>query len=163
MTERSTRRAAELAVIEAARLTVAAYGSPDGDTEVDALLDLEGFLRELDKLGLADPGRARADKGAPVTAQQAAIWMNGDKAKSLCARIMRLMARDHSWYTEEQIEQMLHGKHQTISPRMTELRDTGWITDSGYKMKTSSGREAIAWKLSHAARQAINGQEGLPI
>jgi hypothetical protein len=46
---------------------------------------------------------------------------------------------------------------------MTELRDTGWITDSGYKMKTSSGREAIAWKLSHAARQAINGQEGLPI
>jgi len=156
VTARSQRRAAEQAVIEEVRFLMNAHPSAWRDTQ------LADKIAALDALGLADPGRARANKGAPVTAQQAAIWMNGDKSRGVAARIVRLLTQ-HAWLTEEQVERMLSGKHQTISPRFTELRDNGWIVDTGYSMETSSGCQAIAWALSHAARQAINGQEGMPI
>jgi hypothetical protein len=163
VTERSKRRAAELAVIEAANHLYDVGprgGAVDMISAVKATMELCNRVEELRDLGLADPGRARANKGAPVTAQQAAIWMNGDKARGWCARIVRLLYR-YGGMTTEEIERTLQGKHQTVSPRVTELRDAGWIYDSGHRRKTSSTNEAIVWWISHAARQAINGQEGM--
>lgn len=165
MTERSKRRAAELAVIEAANHLYDVGprgGAVDMISAVKATMELCNRVEELRDLGLADPGRARANKGAPVTAQQAAIWMNGEKAKSVCSRIVRIL-HYHGALTAEEAQHILKGKHQTISARINELRDTGWIVDAGRTRKTTSGREAIVWSLSTAARQAINGQEGMPI
>ena len=35
--------------------------------------------------------------------------------------------------------------HQSISARVNEFKDTGWIIDSGTRRKTRSGRAAIVW------------------
>lgn len=159
MTARSQRRAAELAVIEAARTLVrtpVAFGYKTRQGVVDA-------LHALDALGLAEPAQARANACAPVTAQQAATWMNTDgKARSLHARIIRLLW-EQGMFTTEEIESVLDGQHQTISPRINELRDAGWVYDSGRKRTNTSGREAIVWRLSQAAVQAIRGQESMAI
>lgn len=151
MTARSQRRAAEMAVIEAARamVTVGAH--------TNELMALGDAVSALDALGLADPGRARANKGAPVTAQQAAIWMNSGIARSVCSRIIRLLNRQDG-LTAEEIMGILGGKHQTTSARVSELRDSGWIVDSGIRRMTTSGRDAVVWVLSRAARAAIAGQ-----
>jgi hypothetical protein len=153
MTTRSERRAAELHVIEVARSAVRSWN----------VAYLADALADLDALGLETPGRARANKGAPVTAKQAAVWMNGEKSKSLCSKIVRLLSQYISGLTTEEIEVLLSGKHQSISPRITDLRDTGWLRDSEFRRKTKSGGDAIVWKLSYAAWEAIRGQEGLPI
>jgi hypothetical protein len=64
--------------------------------------------------------------------------------------------------TTEEVEEALERKHQSISPRVNELRDTGWLVDSGERRKTSSGRNAIVWTPTQAALEAVD-EHGLPI
>lgn len=46
----------------------------------------------------------------------------------------------------EAIEITLDGKHQSISASIRSLVKDGLVEDSGFKTKTSSGRNAILWK-----------------
>lgn len=46
----------------------------------------------------------------------------------------------------EAIEITLDGKHQSISASIRSLVKDGLVEDSGFKTKTSSGRNAILWR-----------------
>lgn len=50
--------------------------------------------------------------------------------------------------TTDEIEGYLNLAHQTVSPRVLELRQDGLLKDSGEKRKTISGRKAIVWVAS---------------
>lgn len=153
MTTRSKRRRAELAVIEAAR---AVRHEP---LDANAVLvnqlaagRLAGALKYLDSLGLEPPSDVRANRAAPLTSHQAAAWMKDDRrAMSVAARIVqRLMI--HPGRTVEQLCHDLQGKHQTISARVNELRDTGWITADGTN-RTTSGRMAECYYVTAEGRR----------
>lgn len=50
--------------------------------------------------------------------------------------------------TCDEVEQTLDLKHQTASPRLRELAQTGRIRDSGARRLTRSGRKAIVWVVA---------------
>lgn len=153
MTARSVRRAAELAVIEAARTVVRTM--PVGDEELlDATLNLEGALRSLDGLGLAAPVKPRSSGVGNVTSEMAAAYMNGKRAGTQRAWILRRLQYGTGWTTDQLVEASQR-PHQSISARVNELRDAGWLVDSGDTRKTRSGMDAIVWVLTDAARHAI--------
>jgi|TARA_R110002050_G_scaffold10014_3_gene34843 predicted transcriptional regulator len=47
----------------------------------------------------------------------------------------------------EAVEITLDGKHQSISAAIRHLVKDGLVEDSGLKTKTTSGRNAILWKV----------------
>lgn len=60
-------------------------------------------------------------------------------------------APDMQGYTDDELERLLHAPHTTVSSARNWLVNNGWLTDSGYRRKTTSGRDAIVWKITTAA------------
>jgi DNA-binding PadR family transcriptional regulator len=48
--------------------------------------------------------------------------------------------------TTDAVERQLRGRHQTISARVHELEQDGFIEDSKLRRKTSSGHPAIVYR-----------------
>lgn len=63
--------------------------------------------------------------------------------------------------TSDQLEHMLAGKHQSISPRLTELTNRGLIEASGSVRPTRSGNDAIVWTPTVMAINAAK-EGGMP-
>jgi hypothetical protein len=138
---------------------------------------------EYAKHGLAAPSKTRTSIHAPDTSHEAGEYMKQfalTDAGAVFAKIYfawrrsrRLQERmnvyrgtnypvENDGLTTEEVEEALERKHQSISPRVNELRDTGWLVDSGERRKTSSGRNAIVWTPTQAALEAVD-EHGLPI
>lgn len=47
--------------------------------------------------------------------------------------------------TDDEVEKMLEGLHQTVSATRNSLMHDGWVFDSGQRRPTRSGRAAIVW------------------
>jgi hypothetical protein len=60
--------------------------------------------------------------------------------------------------TCDQVEQIMNGRHQTISARIKELRNEGRIVDSGQRRPTRSGRSAIVYLATcNATPEMLDG------
>jgi hypothetical protein len=158
MTARSRRREAELAVIEAASKLVRGqrhlWVDDIGPTLRRQLVEAVDALGALD---LEVPDAVRTGDNNPcLTSSEAAEWMR-DKAGDLAGRVFVAILKAHrgggTGLTTEQVERALGGKHQTVSPRVTELRDKGFIVDSGFRRLTASGRKAIVWTPTAVAAE----------
>lgn len=157
MTKNSKTRAAEQKVLDVARTLV--YDQWKTYPGYGLERELIEAVQDLEALGLELPGDARSSARHPLTSDQAALWMRGARAKSAAARIVRLIHRGGPM-TVDEMQVNLGMKHQTCSPRVTELRNSGWLVDSGVKRKTSSGEQAISWALSGRARQLLAAESG---
>lgn len=75
-----------------------------------------------------------------------------DAAKSIAggAEAMRVkcleVIRQNGSATCDEVETQLDGRHQTISARVRELVQLGFIYDTGERRKTRSGRSARVYK-----------------
>lgn len=70
-------------------------------------------------------------------------------AGTLRARVLAVFERCGAHgATCDEVERDMDGRHQTISARVYELRNGGWIVDSGRTRKTRSGRQAIVYVLT---------------
>jgi predicted HTH transcriptional regulator len=81
------------------------------------------------------------------------------------ARVLKHLALSGK-ATCEELEHTLRMPHQTVSARLTKLKQDGVIEDSGERGKTLSGRKAIKWKISnitYAAKYAITNAEQLKL
>lgn len=163
MTRNSKRRAAEQAVIDAAIANANRLKSAyNRETLLRRERELITAVEALEALDLELPGDARSSTRHPVTSDQAAAWMRGARAKSAAARIVRwLYQRHYGGSTVDELIRDLSMPHQTCSPRVNELRNDGWIVDSGEKRLTRAKQEAIVWKLSTRARTLL-AAEGVP-
>lgn len=150
MSARSVRRAAELEVIEAAmKLGDLAYH-----------YDLGNAVDRYKALGLEPATQTRTSRGAPVTSHMAAAYMHGRYVKSLVAWIVRLLyAAPEGGLTGDEIEMLTRRSHQSVSPRLNELRDNGWIVANGHLRQTRSGQPALVWKLTATARALLTQEE----
>lgn len=120
--------------------------------------DLWRAVRALCELPLDEPSKAPTNRGAPVTAKQAGEWLEADdRALSAAGRVFRCIY--HHGGTADSVSERLEMPHQTCSARVNQLSNTGWIADSGHRWRTRSGRQAIVWRPSQAATDAL--REGL--
>jgi len=60
-----------------------------------------------------------------------------------------------------EVEEYYRMKHQTISPRIRELKIKGLVKDSGHRRKTESGRPAIVWCLANTPPEHMGVHESL--
>jgi hypothetical protein len=172
MSARSDRRNAELAVIDAAIAVDRCRRGRRGDPNF--IYDFENYLGDLTDAvalyaihGLAEPSRTRTVLSAPETSHEAGEWMKRFALTDACTVFRHIY---YAWYgrkfrgglTCDEVEQALDRTHQSMSARVNELRDTGWIIDSGTRRKTRSGRAAIVWTPTQAAIDLVD-RAGLPI
>ena len=143
MTERSTRRAAEMAVIDAAHAYINHYRfSPHGDD------DLAAAVRAHESLGLDDTAQPAFSHNSTDTSAAAGTSMIehvGQLARQCFDEIAIIYRNDGVGLTVDQLEQLLNRSHQSVSARVNELRNKGWLRDSGVRRTTRSGRKAIVW------------------
>lgn len=159
MSHRSEVRKAELRVIDAARSVAVGGDTDDGMVEVkwDEMIVLRDAIDALDALGLVEPGAARHSRGAPLTSQTAARWMSKGPARHLTSQIVDFLYnfRPNVGATVPELIETLQRPHQSVSARVNELRDTGWLVDSGRTRMAPSGHEAVVWILSETAYRLI--------
>jgi len=85
------------------------------------------------------------------TRRQATRWQTQDVAFMLASPLMpaKVFAVIRSYpSTCDEVEQSLDGTHQSISAAVNALMREGWITDSGVRRPTRSGRPAIVWRAA---------------
>jgi hypothetical protein len=149
MSEKSKRRAAEMAVINAAvRVTEAPAPNNAGSTFWAAVGDLDRCVENLRALGLSEPTGTPTNHGSAQTAYDAARSMEaivGKVAGDVFREILTAHHAGATGLTTDAIEVRLKGTHQGISPRVTELRQKGWIYETILRRETRSGRKAIVW------------------
>ena len=142
MTARSTRRAAEQAIINAAHAYIA---DPQGPGNYRRLIVA---VEDHDRLGLDTTSQPAFSNNSTDTSAEAGASMNthvGRLARQCFDEIGTVYRNGGVGLTVDQLEQVMHGKHQTISARVNELRNKGWLADTGIKRPTRSGRPAIVW------------------
>jgi hypothetical protein len=158
MTERSTRRATEQEVIDAAVALI--YGPTrrstwDDDVTAAANHDrLKEAVWAYTKLGLDATSRPSTHNNTTDTANEAAASMAdhvGKLANECFHEIVATWTEGAVGMTVDAIEQRLNRSHQSVSARVNELRDKGWVVDSGIRRPTRSGRKAIVWRPTSAA------------
>jgi len=149
MTARSTRRAAEIAIIDAAyRLVLNGYWRPDDKIRLGAAVQAHS------ELGLDETSQPAFSNNSTDTSAEAGASMNphvGKLARECFDEIAAVWRNDGVGMTVDALEQTLNRSHQSVSARVNELRNKGWLVDSGIRRKTRSGRPAIVWTPTHQA------------
>lgn len=126
---------------------------------------------------LSKPSRTRTVHDAPETSHEAGEWMKQfalSDAYNVFRRIYFVWRRFYKAYaanheedpreglTCDEVEVEMERTHQSISARVNELKNGGWIEDSGERRETRSGAKAIVWTPTEAAKALVD-EAGLPI
>jgi hypothetical protein len=151
MTTRSTRRAAEVAIIDAAYALVEAPFYANHHQREKALREAVEAHREL---GLDHTSQPAYSNNSTDTSAEAGASMNthvGKLAKLCFDEIASVYRNGGVGMTVDALEQTLARSHQSVSARVNELRNKGWLVDSGIRRTTRSGRSAIVWRPSTQA------------
>lgn len=154
MTARSTRRAAETELIDAAICYADTIHWPTTMTASPEAARFIQALGDYNELGLADVGQPAFSNNSTDTSAQAGNsirHITGALAKQCYDEIAATFHNHGIGLTVDALEQRLQRSHQTVSARVNELRDRGWVVDSGIRRKTRSGRPAIVWTPSELA------------
>lgn len=93
------------------------------------------------------------DSGAPETERYAAIAQYPKSGTDRRRVLDFIAARGDEGATDEEIALGLNMRHYTAAPRRTELRDGGWVGDSGKRRPTTTGSPAAVWVLSERGRE----------
>lgn len=104
---------------------------------------------------LPDPSRksiGQFNRNAPDTQIAAAVSVYPTSGTVRRLVLDWVAGRGYLGATDEEIEQYLNLRHQSASARRNELVRDGWLIDSSRRRKTTSGREAVVWVLSQAAK-----------
>jgi DNA-binding MarR family transcriptional regulator len=147
----TSRRTLERNVIDAAQAFVRHQGNYGNLVEA---------VTRLDEAPLAKPKVAPTSVLHPDTSWQAARSMR-EQLTSDCQDILDALAAvgglgdDPIGLTVDQLEQRLARSHQSVSARVNQLMELGWIRDSDVRRPTRSGRRAIVWVLTPQAKETM--------
>jgi hypothetical protein len=157
------RRSAERAIIDAAMRWRAARQGVSYVAEQAAQDLLMYRLGELDALELEPATAARTTSLPMATSEAAAHYMSKSVHRvvgQVFAQILLVHQQGAIGLTTDAIEQRLSRSHQSVSPRVTDLRDQGWVepamSDGGHPLTRSTryGQQATVWKPTDAAIEA---------
>lgn len=85
--------------------------------------------------------------GKAPTSRKAAADIT-PKVGSMRWRVLEAIRQSPDGLSAEQVEHAAGLSGNTVRPRLVELREAGLIADSGRKIKTQSGKEAVVWVAS---------------
>lgn len=117
---------------------------------LNAWTEFDQLRRDLDgpSAHAARDTSANAAKGLPPL-----------KSGHLRRLIVRTLAGHYSGYhdglTCKELEHRLRKAHENVSPQVNYLERAGWIRNSGRTRANPSGRAAIVWEPTEAARIAV--------
>jgi hypothetical protein len=106
----------------------------DDEADDDGFFPLHPYADgRVPRVGGSDTSAAAAESQEPTL---------GKKQK----RVLDLLI-EHKTYglTDDELEALTGWRHQTVSARRRELVLKGLVKDSGYRRRTSSGRQATVW------------------
>ena len=113
---------------------------------------------------VAPPEVAASTSGArtfdPDTAHEAAESITDRQRRAVYRAVLEALY-EHGPSTDHDLARYVSGKLQhpiiqtSVGKRRGELRDSGQVTDSGFKGKTPSGARAIRWALTTAGESAV--------
>lgn len=89
-------------------------------------------------------GRPPAEPRAIAETSRSAASSMVESSKAIRADVLREI-RTCGGLTDDELERVLHRRHQTVSARRRELVLLGLVKDSETRRKTSSGRSAVVW------------------
>ena len=92
------------------------------------------------------------DAGAPDTEREAAISVYPRTGTGRRRVLDYLYGSGSHGATDEEISVALGLRLYTAAPRRNELRDLGWIEDSGRRRETTTGARAAVWVMTAAGR-----------
>ena len=81
---------------------------------------------------------------SPTTSRQAATYM-APRAASLRERALNAIIQSPTGLTADEIAVKINCDRLAVRPRVTELRATARIADTGKTRKNESGRNAVVW------------------
>ena len=96
-------------------------------------------------------GKFRRD--ARETSRKAALAVK-PRTGTQRRRVLDIIAK-YGTLTDEEIQNKLSINSNAERPRRLELVEGGWLEDSGHKQWTSSGHEAILWRLTEKAHKEL--------
>lgn len=165
------RRTFERAVIDAAVKWERLGGQTGNYSEFTHAQDeLINRIRELRVLDLEPATAVRTCSLPMATSAEAAVYMNKSVRRvvgQVFAQILLAHQQGAIGLTTDAIEQRLNRSHQSVSPRVTDLRDQGWIEPAlsggtgNHPMTRSTryGQQAMVWKPTDAAIEAARHVE----
>lgn len=156
MTARSTRKAAEQEIIDAAYRWYNTYINDLHEGYAQSVLDLKAAVVSHQALGAAEVGQPAFSNNSTDTSAEAGSSMR-NLTGFLAFRCFEEIDRAYLGCTVDELEVRLVRSHQSVSARVNELRDKGWVRDSGERRKTRSGRNAIVWTPTDQAKGRRDG------
>jgi hypothetical protein len=99
----------------------------------------------------APPARYPFEAGfkAEGTSREAAAHVESTGAAAINRRLSLEAIEDSVFgLTTEEVAEKLGKKLQSIAPRITELKGSGLIVDTGIRRRTSSGCNAAVWRAA---------------
>lgn len=106
-------------------------------------------------------GKPPSVKGSD-TSKAAAESVKHDAKHLRAACYVHVLASGEVGVTCDEVETIMDGRHQTISPRIRELVSEGRIIDSGRRRKTRSGRNAAVYIATVNAPQGLVAEAAKP-
>jgi hypothetical protein len=133
------------------------YYPPEVRYLLDAVDALDAHIEAItDAQGAFVPGSATSEAAAVLGRIAAGSVRRRivDEVRSIGLHSAHVMG-----LTDDELERRLHRAHTTVSSARNWLVHAGWLTDSGYTRRTSSGRDATVWKLTPAAQAQVASPE----
>lgn len=120
------------------------YSAPEGLVDLDAVANGYGLVRN----------------DHPETAQEAAKAIKLRSGTQRAAVLIELfMARHSGGMSDEMLQAVLGLGASSERPRRVELCRMGFVEDSGKRVHTSTGREAVVWAVTEAGAAAARKLE----
>lgn len=91
----------------------------------------------------------------PTRTERAAAYMQIPRLGTVRAKVLDTIAAAEDGMTAPEVAKSTGVYLYTAAPRVTELRDAGWLADTGRTRPTDRGTEAIVWALTPEGRDAL--------
>lgn len=105
---------------------------------------------------LARFGPPAARNSDPHTSHDAARF-TAPRANTNRALALRALAAEPHGLTDFELAEVTGLQQTSIGKRRGELRDGGFVQDSGERRRAPSGTPAIVWEITQAGREALSG------
>lgn len=97
-----------------------------------------------------------AARSTSIAAAKANVMLKQSVRRDVLTTVVLHYNHTGEGMTSEQIQARLHGSHQSVSARVSELVNVyELLRDSGRKIKTTSGYKAIVWEPTEEARLLV--------
>ena len=115
------------------------------------MIELDLFGDPIAREGYAKPDPPRVRNTDPDTSAEAAASLGERALGARCQELYELIANFKAGLTVHDLVAITGYDRGNTARRITDLKQAGWITDSGLRRRSVTGRKSIVWTAIEAA------------